>query len=435
MNVFVLSPDRTPLTSCRPARARKLMHEGKAAVFRRYPFTLIMKEENPKAIVKPVTVKVDPGSKVTGIALIQDGRVIFAAELQHRGLAIKAKLQKRSVLRRGRRNRTTRYRAARFLNRTRPQGWLPPSLQHRIDTTMTWIRRFQRLVAVDGLALERVKFDTQKMQDVEISGVEYQHGELAGYEVREYLLEKWGRKCAYCGVQHVPLHVEHILAKANNGSNRISNLTLACEICNAAKGTNDISVFLKNRPARLARILAQAKAPLHDMAAVNATRNAMLAQFVKTGKPVEVGSGAMTKFNRTKLHYPKAHWIDAACVGYSGATVTLIPGMKPLLIKATGHGERQQCNTNRHGFPISHAQRAKKYAGFQTGDHVAALIPKGKFSGRHMGRIGIRHRPCFQLNGFDVHPKYLKRIQRADGYAYAFNNAQVVKRSFSRSIT
>ena len=87
-------------------------------------------------VVKEHRLKIDPGSKVTGLAILKENRVVFAAELTHRGLAIKATLESRRAIRRGRRNRHTRYRKPRF-NRFRPTGWLAPSLQHRVDTTLT----------------------------------------------------------------------------------------------------------------------------------------------------------------------------------------------------------------------------------------------------------------------------------------------------------
>lgn len=75
----------------------------------------------------------------------------------------------------------------------------------------------------------------QALENPDIEGAQYQQGTLAGYEVREYLLEKWGRTCAYCDAKDVPLQIEHIHPKAKGGSNRISNLTLACPSCNAKK--------------------------------------------------------------------------------------------------------------------------------------------------------------------------------------------------------
>jgi hypothetical protein len=113
--IFVLDAKKRPLNPIRPGLVRKLLTSGKAAVFRRYPFTIILNEE-VTATPEPITLKIDPGSQTTGIALIQGEKVIWGAELTHRGQAIKASLESRRSLRRGRRNRHTRYRQARFLN-------------------------------------------------------------------------------------------------------------------------------------------------------------------------------------------------------------------------------------------------------------------------------------------------------------------------------
>jgi len=424
-HVFVVDINRKPLSMCHPARARALLKEGKAAVLRDAPFTIILKEEKPDATVKPMVAKIDPGSKTTGMVLVDsNNRVLFSAELGHRGKAIKASLDSRRALRRGRRSRKTRYREARFDNRRRSDGWLPPSLQHRVETSMTWINRFGRYCGLRELAVERVKFDMQLMRNPEISGVEYQQGTLAGYSVREYLLEKWHRTCAYCGAENVPLQIEHIKARVNGGSNAVSNLALACEPCNTKKGTQPVEVFLKSKPEALKRVLTQAKKPLSDAAAVNATRNALFDAMLKTGLPVETGTGAQTKFNLTRLAYPKGHWIDAACVGDSGATVTLDATAKPLLIKATGHGNRQMCGTDKYGFPIRHRSRQKKHFGFETGDVVRAIIPSGKKTGRYQGRVLCRAKGSFDIQTGSgrvagISHKYLKHIQRKDGYAYA----------------
>jgi 5-methylcytosine-specific restriction endonuclease McrA len=120
-------------------------------------------------------------------------------------------------------------------NRRRPDGWLPPSLESRLANVVTWVRRLCRLAPVTAISQELVKFDTQALVNPEIAGVEYQQGTLAGYELREYLLEKWGRRCAYCKATGVPLQVEHIVPKVRDGSNRASNLTLACRNCNQKK--------------------------------------------------------------------------------------------------------------------------------------------------------------------------------------------------------
>jgi 5-methylcytosine-specific restriction endonuclease McrA len=425
MRVFVLDKDRKPLDPCHPARARKLLDKGRAAVFKRFPFTIILKDRKAEdSVVHELCIKVDPGSKVTGIAVVQKetGQVVFAAEIEHRGRAIKKAMDSRRTSRRSRRNRKTRYRKSRFLNRTKPKGWLPPSLKSRIANVLTWMNRLRRLCPVVAISQELVRFDLQQMENPEIAGVEYQQGTLAGYEVREYLLEKWERKCAYCGKENVPLQVEHILARTNGGTDRISNLALACGPCNQVKGNRPIEEFLADRAEVLARILRQARAPLKDAAAVNATRWGLWRRLTATGLPVECGSGGRTKFNRTKRGLPKTHWLDAACVGVSTPEVLKVDGVRPLLIKAMGHGSRQMCRTDKYGFPIQHKLRASGFAGFKTGDIVRADIRVGKHQGKHSGRIAIRYRPCFRLGKIDVAPKYLTIIHRADGYDYSIGN-------------
>jgi 5-methylcytosine-specific restriction endonuclease McrA len=397
------------------------LNAEKAAVFRMYPLTIILKVASTTT-PEPITLKIDPGSKTTGIALAQKEKVIFGAELAHRGQAIKASLDSRRSLRRGRRNRHTRYRQARFSNRTRKKGWLAPSLQHRVETTLTWVNKLRRLAPIGSIVQELVRFDLQQLENPEISGVEYQQGELAGYEVREYLLNKWDRKCAYCSAENVPLQVEHIHPKAKGGSNRISNLCLACEKCNLKKGTQNIEQFLAKKPDILKHILAQAKSPLKDAAAVNSTRWTLYSRLKETGLPVLTGSGGLTKFNRTRLKLPKTHWLDAACVGQVELLEVLTN--KPLLIKANGHGTRQMCRTDKFGFPSRYVPRNKFAKGFQTGDIVKAVVTSGKKIGEYVGRVAVRTTGSFNISASElvqgISYKYCKTVHRKDGYSYAF---------------
>lgn len=418
--VFVLDTEKRPLTPCRPKRARILLREGKAAVFRQFPFTIILKNSYPEATPRAIRIKLDPGSKTTGIALVveETGDVVFASELTHRGQQVHEALEQRRVLRRGRRNRNTRYRKPRFLNRTRPKGWLPPSLESRLANITTWVQRFTRLASVRAISQELVRFDTQQMQNAEIAGVEYQQGTLQGYEVREYLLEKWQRTCAYCNAKNVPLEVEHIIPKARNGSNRVSNLTLACRKCNELKGTQTAEEFGHKH------IQEQAKMSLKDTAAVNATRIELYLRLQTFGLPVEVGSGGLTKHNRIRQGYTKAHWIDAACVGASGKFIQINAGLRPFKIIAQGWGSRQMCRMNKYGFPCTNSKGAKNVKGFQTGDMIKAIIPCGKYRGKHTGKVAIRSTGNFKITGKNVivqnvHHKYCQIIQRADGYRYA----------------
>ncbi len=229
--VFVVDTNKQPLNPVHSARARKLLDQRKAAVYRRYPFTIILKVAIDDPVRADLRVKLDPGSKTTGIAVVNDqsGEVVFAAELSHRGHKVKESLDGRRAIRRSRRARHTRYRAARWQNRRRREGWLAPSMQSRIANILTWIVRLRKFCNITNISLELVRFDMQLMENPEIEGVEYQQGTLAGYETREYLLYKWGRKCAYCSKENIPLQIEHIAPRAKGGSNRVSNLCLACE--------------------------------------------------------------------------------------------------------------------------------------------------------------------------------------------------------------
>ena len=417
-HAFVLGADRKPLNPCPTAYARRLLCDGKAAVFRRFPFTIILKERTrDMSRVSDHRLKLDPGSKTTGIAVLGGETIVFAAEMEHRGQEIKDAITARRQIRRSRRNRKTRYRKPRFDNRRRPDGWLAPSLEHRVLNTMTWVRRLRNLCPISSGSVELAKFDAQKMENPEISGVEYQQGELQGYEVREYLLEKWGRKCAYCGAENVPLEIEHVVPKSRGGTNRVSNLTLACHPCNEAKGSKTAEEFGHLEVQKIANT------PLKDAATMNATRWALYERLKKTGLPVECGTGSRTKFNRTRLGLLKSHWADAACVG-AGVPDRLVIPASVLKITATGHGRRQMCGTDKHGFPVRHRTRSKRHFGFQTGDMVCATVPSGKKTGTHVGRVLCRAAGSFDIQArtgrvSGISHKYCRTIHRQDGYGYS----------------
>ena len=435
MVVFVLDKRSKPLMPCSEKRARLMLERGRARVHRLVPFTIRLVDRRMEdSVLQPVRVSIAPGSKTTGLALLHDketvdantGEVVRTAvvlmllELQHRGQAIRDALTQRRAFRRRRRG-NLRYRAPRFNNRTRKGGWLAPSLQHRVDTTMAWVARLRRWVPVTSLSTMLHRFDTQALQNPEISGVEYQQGELQGYEVREYLLEKWDRQCAYCDAEHTALTIDHIHPKSLGGSDRVSNLTLACFPCNQRKGNRDVAAFLAHDPKRLARIEAQRKVPLQDAAAVNSTRWALFRRLQETGLPVEVGTGGRTKWNRKRFSVPKAHCLDAACVGHVDA---IWRWQQPLLsIKATGRGSYQRTRLTKHGFPRGYLMRAKTAFGFQTGDLVRAIVTTGKKVGAYLGRVAIRASGSFNIQSAQgliqhIHHRFCRVVQRGDGYDY-----------------
>src|SRR5260370_1313428 len=145
--VFVVDTNRQPLNPVRPGYARLLLTQGKATVLKHFPFTIVLKKAIGYPVLEPLRLKLDPGSKTTGIALINDvtGEVIFAAECAHRGQEIKHALESRRGVRRGRRQRDTRYRKPRWSNRRRAKGWLAPSLKSRVFNVVTWAKRFMQL--------------------------------------------------------------------------------------------------------------------------------------------------------------------------------------------------------------------------------------------------------------------------------------------------
>ena len=418
--VFVLDKHKNPLMPCHPARARQLLKKGKAAVYRRSPFTIILKDREG-GNTQPTALKLDPGSRITGIALLalfkRGWVVIWAAHLHHRGLVVKRKLDRRRGVRRSRRHRKTRYRPLRFKNRTRPKGWLPPSLQSRVDNVSSWARKVIGFVPITQLAVETVRFDPQQLQNPEIEGIAYQRGELFGYEVREYLLEKWEHKCAYCDAMHVPLEVDHISPRSRGGSSRVSNLTIACRACNQAKGARDVREFLAHDPPRLSKVLAQARRPLKDAAAVNTSRYAIGDALKMLGVPIRFWSGGRTKYNRVSQSYQKVHWMDAVCVGETGERVYVPSSLSPLLLKATGRGSRQMCLMDQHGFPRTSPKQFKRVHGFQTGDLVKAIVSKGRKAGTHIGRVAVRASGSFRVgkvDGISWRDCYL--LHRMDGY-------------------
>ena len=431
------------LMPCSEKRARKLLEAGRARVHRLLPFAIRLTDRTlADSAVQPMRLSLDPGSKTTGLALCRveasvdadTGEITepvmhidFLMDLVHRGQAIKDALHSRSAMRRTRRGRNLRYRAPRFLNRGGDKtGWIAPSLMHRVLTTKTWVSRIFKLAPVTHLAQELVKFDMQAMQATadggDISGVEYQQGSLQGYSVREYLLEKFSRTCMYCDCQNVPLQIEHITPKAMGGSNRISNLGLSCGPCNTKKAARDVREFVKD-PKRLARILARANAPLKDAAAVNATRWVLFNTLKATGMPVATGTGAQTKFNRTRLGIAKGHALDAACVG--DIADVRRPAQPVLQVKCSGRGAHCRTRLNAFGFPCGYLMREKSVKGFRTGDMVVATVTAGKKVGVHKGRVAIRKTGSFNIQTGDdviqgISHKHCRITQRGDGYGYSY---------------
>ena len=358
--VFVIDKNKKPLSPCSNAIARKLLKEKKAIVHKIYPFNIRLKElkENTQTYdletKQEYRLKIDYGSRYTGLAILNRNNALWLAQLHHK-INIKNKMDSRREHKRFRRDKL-RYRKPRFLNRkNKCKGWIPPSLQSRVDNIKSWVNRLQKLIPLTHISYENCKFDTQLMKNPDISGIEYQQGVLQGYEVREYLLEKFNRKCCYCKKQNISLEIEHIIPKSRGGTNRIDNLCLACNNCNQKKGNKTAEEF------GFTSIQKQVKKTLKDCAILNATRWKIYNILCDTGLKVECGTGARTKMNRIKLRLPKDHHYDACCVGQSTPDKLYFKTDEVLYIKNIGRGIYQRTMLNKYGFPRAYLPRQKYF--------------------------------------------------------------------------
>jgi hypothetical protein len=395
--VFVLDTNKQPLAPCTPARARQLLDNNKAAAYRYNPFTIILHREIVLDAQDNYSINLDPGAVTSGLAIIghfpkQGDVVIFGAEITHKSKAIKAKLYARRGFRAGRRSRL-RYRKPRFDNRTRPEGWLPPSLESRVNCITRFVNKFNHLLPNANVCnIELPKFDTQKMNNSNIKNHQYSQGVMKNFDnTKDYLIHRDGESCFYCGATDTKLFKEHISPRAI-GSNSVNNLVLSCLSCNTKKSNNHVDEFLSDKPEVLDK-LKKRNVPRWAAAAMNSMRNRLISDITKLNIEIWIYSGYQTSYNRTMLGYPKEHWIDAACVG-DNVQVHIPHNMIPVKIKAIGKGSRRVVNNDKYGFPCINKKTGERQAagnikrihGFSTGDFVY-LSATGKYTGEYKGRL------------------------------------------------
>jgi 5-methylcytosine-specific restriction endonuclease McrA len=379
MKVFVLSQKGKPLMPTTSRRARLWLEAKQARVVRQEPFTIRLRFATQE-YVQMATVGVDTGSKNVGIAAIANGEVVLQAELHLRDNITEKMIQRRRF-RRNRRHRKTRYRPARFANRCRKVGWLPPSLRSKVEATIKAVRHVSYLLPMSKVIVEIGSFDTQKMQNPEITGMSYQQGELQGYLVREYVLSQWKRRCAYCGITSVPLQLEHIIPRSRGGSDRVSNLALACEPCNQKKGSQTAREF------GFPQVQAQAGVPLKDAAHVSSMKTALVTHLREQfgDDQVSITFGYETKYKRIQtLHLPKSHINDAVAIACEiGKGVQPLESIHHLRCLARGQYQRfnglhseHKCWSQRKvkGFKLYELVQAKGVVGY-----IAGRREKGSF--------------------------------------------------------
>ena len=347
--VYVLNKRGKPLMPTRQQKSLKLLKSNKAKVIRRNPFTIQLLQASGET-KQDITLDIDSGFSWVGFSATTTKKELISGELELRKNISKL-LEQRKMYRRNRRSRLW-YRHCKFpkamkgkqIVSSKPKGWLAPSLQHKLDAHLRLVSLLQSLFPVTKTIVEVASFDTQKMQNPEISNIEYQQGELCGYEVREYLLEKWGRKCAYCKKKDVPLEIEHIIPKSRGGSSRVSNLTLACRGCNQKKNQKTAAEF------GYPNIQKQAKKPLKSAAFMNVVRKKLVDIL-----DCDYTYGYITKYNRIKLGLEKSHANDAFAI--SGTTQKRC---KQQNIKQVRRNNRS-LQTNRKGFKPSIRRKRYQY--------------------------------------------------------------------------
>ena len=302
MKVFVQDKNGKALDPTTKPRARKLIDKGRAEVVQRNPFTIkILDRKKENSYTKDVILGIDAGYKEVGFSAINDKEELITGVLELRN-NISKKLEQKANYRRNRRYRNTRYRKPRFDNRkkSKPKGWLAPSIKHKMNSHIKLINKLKELLPITKVIVEVAKFDTQKMQNPEINGVEYQQGTLQGYNVRNYLLEKFNYQCVYCGKKDTPLEVEHIIPKSRGGSNRVDNLTISCHDCNQEKDNQTAEEF------GYPEVQKQAQKTLRSTAFMNIVRWKIVNEL-----DCDYSFGHITKMKRIKLGLEKTHYNDA----------------------------------------------------------------------------------------------------------------------------
>lgn len=308
MRVFVKNMRGEPLMPCKPQKARKLLKTKKAKIISYKPFTIQLTIATGET-KQDVDIGVDTGSSHIGICVRSNDKVLAKGEVILRN-DVKSLLETRRILRRSRRNRKTRYRKARFLNRKKPDGWLPPSIQSKIKNEFMWIDRFCSLVPNPKLHIEVGKFDVAKMINPDIEGKEYQEGQTKGYyDIRYFVFARDNYTCQVCGKSKGKvLQTHHIVYRSNGGTNRADNLITVCNDCHTHENHQPGGILYKWQEKH--KKVKQYKEPVF----MNIVRRRIFEKY----PDAEITYGSETVIKRKNLGLEKTHYNDAVAI--SGMT-------------------------------------------------------------------------------------------------------------------
>ena len=355
--VPVYSSDAEPLMPTHPARARKLLQNGRAVpqhVKGLFGIRLLDRTR-AQSSVQDVAINIDLGSQTTGITIVtddEDGQrtVLAALEIKHRAFTIKATLTKRRAYRRTRRGRL-RFHKPRLDNRCRATGTLPPSVDSRRVDTMRLVGILRQMYPVSQIRVERNKFDPLLMMNHDIQDVEYQRGTLFSWQIRAYILERDQGRCVYCTRSKVKLELAHVRPRAI-GSDHADNLVACCRDCNIKKANRPIEQFLADRPDLLERILTHLnRSTMASATHINAVLPILIRDLQATGLPIQLTDAASVSLARQQLNVRKTHCYDAALQGRDFETIESLPS-KVLEIRPSNGRSKQKANVDRHGTPV-----------------------------------------------------------------------------------
>ncbi len=400
--VYVLNMRGQPLMPTNPTKAKHLVDQGKAIIIKRVPFTIQLLYPTGEA-KQPIKLGIDAGYKKIGFSATTDKHELISGEVALR-MDIPDKIRERAMYRRNRRSRHHWYRPSRFMNRGIPKGWLSPSIEHKLNTHVRVIDNIRIILPITSVTIEVASFDTQKMQNPEISGIEYQQGTLQGYEIREYLLEKFHRTCIYCGKTDVPMEIEHVIPESRGGSSRVSNLVIACHECNKKKDNQSASEF--GHP----EVEEMCKQPLKSAAFMNIVRWKLINILRDKYKELNINYtyGYITKCNRIQLGFEKSNINDAFVI--SGGTNQI--RCRPYSVTQNRRNNRS-LQLNRNGYKPSIRKKRYKY---QPRDIVKynklVCIVKGVFNKGTYVRIVGKYKNVINTNIKNVELiKYGKGLQ------------------------
>ena len=382
--VYVLNIDGQPLMPTdRHGKVRHLLKDGRAEVVKCCPFTIRLLYDSTH-YTQDIVLGVDAGSKHIGLSGTTETKELYASDVELRNDIVDL-ISTRRQNRRFRRNRKTRYRKARFLNRlSDKKDWLAPSIRQKVDTHMTVVSRVCKILPVTKIIVETASFDIQKIKDPDISGTGYQHGEqLDFWNVREYVLFRDGHTCQCCkGKSKDPVLNVHHIESRKTGGDAPNNLITLCETCH--KGYHSGAVQLPKAIHRGMRFKDAAFMGIMRWAFYNKLKEVYEPQDIE----VSMTFGYLTKNTRIRHHLPKEHYIDARCI--SGHPEAIPSNEVFYQKKVRCHNRQIHKNTILKGGVRKRNQAGYLVKGFRLFDKVA-------YEGREYFIFGRRQSGFFDL--------------------------------------